>query len=413
MSQKQIAILGSTGSIGRQTISVVESLQENFKIVALAAGSNLDELLPQIEHHHPELVSVSDEKKVDELNRRLRENGITPSPEVHHGQAGMLAVATHPRAEIVVSAAVGVVGLPATYEAIKIGRTIALSNKEVLVAAGELVMAAVKKSGKPLLPVDSEHNAIHQCLRASGQNASGSPAAGLAPGSSDVRRLILTASGGPFRKTPLAQLATVSTEQALAHPNWRMGNRITIDSATMMNKGFEVIEARWLFDVRPDQIEVLIHPQSTIHSMVEFIDGSVIAQLGPTDMRMPIQYALTYPQRLASNQLELDWSKLRRLDFAKVSTRRFPCLRLAREAMKKGGALPCALNAADEVAVAAFLEHRLPFPGIPEIIEAVLSRTPRTKFGSMDDVLAADTEARRMAKEEVARLGATKAVGHS
>jgi 1-deoxy-D-xylulose-5-phosphate reductoisomerase len=240
------------------------------------------------------------------------------------------------------------------------------------------------------LPVDSEHNAVHQCLR------------GGTPG--EVRRLVLTASGGPFRKTPLRDLEKVSPEQALAHPNWKMGNRITVDSATMMNKGFEVIEARWLFGMRPDQIDVVIHPQSTVHSMVEFVDGSVLAQLGPTDMRMPIQYALTYPQRVPSNQLALDWRKLRRLDFAKVSTRRFPCLRLAREAMKKGGALPCALNAADEVAVAAFLERRLSFPGIAQVIERVLERTPRTRFEKMDDVLAADAEARRTAKEEVERM---------
>jgi 1-deoxy-D-xylulose-5-phosphate reductoisomerase len=404
---KQLSILGSTGSIGRQTVSVVESLQPQFNIVALSAGNNLDELLSQIENHHPDLVSVANAQRADELHTGLREKGIKP-PAIHHGQEGMLAVATHPRAEIIVSAAVGVVGLPATYEAIKLGRTIALSNKEVLVAAGELVMAAAKKSGKPLLPVDSEHNAIHQCLRASGALSASTHDSSLATSPSDVRRLILTASGGPFRKTPLAQLKAVTTAQALAHPNWRMGNRITIDSATMMNKGFEVIEAHWLFDVRPDQIDVIIHPQSTIHSMVEFIDGSVIAQLGPTDMRMPIQYALTYPERLASNQTELDWSKLRRLDFAKASTRRFPCLKLAREAMKKGGALPCALNAADEIAVAAFLEQRLPFLGIPAVIEAVLGRTLRTKFASMDDVLAADTEARRVAHEEVQRLSATR-----
>ena len=308
----------------------------------------------------------------------------------------MLAVATHPAAEIVVSAAVGVVGLEATYEAVKLGRTVALSNKEVLVAAGELVMAAAKKAGRELLPVDSEHNAIHQCMQGGTHN--------------EVRRIVLTASGGPFRKTPLAQLAHVTTEQALAHPKWKMGNRITIDSATMMNKGFEVIEARWLFDVRPDQIDVVIHPQSTIHSMVEFVDGSVLAQLGPTDMRMPIQYALTYPARVPANEIQLDWTKLRRLDFEKASTRRFPCLRLAREAMKKGGALPCALNAADEVAVAAFLEHRLPFLGIAEVIERVLARTPRTRFASMDDVLQADGEARRIAQEEVLALAANPAL---
>jgi 1-deoxy-D-xylulose-5-phosphate reductoisomerase len=395
---KQLSILGSTGSIGRQCLSVVEALPERFGIAALAAGGNIDELTGQIERHKPELASVGDAKKADELASTLRAKGVSPLPAIHHGREGMLAVGTHSKADIVVSAAVGVVGLEATYEAVKLGKTVALSNKEVLVAAGELVMAAAKKAGRELLPVDSEHNAVHQCLRGGTHG--------------EVRRLVLTASGGPFRKTPLAELEHVSPEQALAHPNWKMGNRITIDSATMMNKGFEVIEARWLFGVRPDQIDVVIHPQSTVHSLVEFVDGSILAQLGPTDMRMPIQYALTYPQRVASNQVALDWRKLRRLDFAKVSTRRFPCLRLAREAMKKGGALPCALNAADEVAVAAFLDRRLPFLGIAEVIERVLARTPRTRFEKMDDVLAADSEARRMATEEVERLS-VKAVAVS
>jgi len=390
---KRLSILGSTGSIGRQCLSVVEALPERFGVVALAAGGNLEELTGQIERHRPEVISVGDEKKADELACALRAKGIAPLPAIHQGREGMLAVGTHSNADIVVSAAVGVVGLEATYEAVKRGKTVALSNKEVLVAAGELVMAAAKQAGRELLPVDSEHNAVHQCLRG-GIRA-------------EVKRIVLTASGGPFRKTPLAELENVSPEQALAHPNWKMGNRITIDSATMMNKGFEVIEAGWLFGVRPDQIDVLIHPQSTIHSMVEFVDGSILAQLGPTDMRMPIQYALTYPERAASNQVALDWRKLRRLDFQKVSTRRFPCLRLAREAMKKGGALPCALNAADEVAVAAFLERRLPFKGIAEVIEQVLGRTPRVRFENMDDVLAADAEARRTAKEEVQRLTAT------
>ena len=387
---KQLAILGSTGSIGRQCLSVVEALPGRFGVVALAAGSNLDELGGQIERHRPEVVSVGDAGKADELAARLKEKGISPLPSIHHGREGMLAAGTHSKADIVVSAAVGVVGLEATYEAVKLGRTIALSNKEVLVAAGELVMAAVEKAGKELLPVDSEHNAVHQCLRAGVHK--------------EVTRLVLTASGGPFRKTPLKDLERVSVEQALAHPNWRMGNRITIDSATMMNKGFEVIEAHWLFGMRPDQIDVVIHPQSTIHSMVEYLDGSILAQLGPTDMRMPIQYALTYPERVASNQVALDWSKLKRLDFEKASARRYPCLRLAREAMKKGGALPCALNAADEVAVAAFLERKLPFLGIPEVVEKVLGRMPRLKLQRMDDVLSADAEARRMAKEEVAAL---------
>jgi 1-deoxy-D-xylulose-5-phosphate reductoisomerase len=390
---KQLSILGSTGSIGRQCLSVVEALPGRFIVAALAAGGNLDELAGQIERHRPELVSVGDAKKADELAAVLRGKGISPLPEIHHGREGMLAVGTHPKADIVVSAAVGVVGLEATYEAVKQGKTVALSNKEVLVAAGELVMAAAKKAGRELLPVDSEHNAVHQCLRGGTYG--------------EVRRLVLTASGGPFRKTPLAALSNVTPDQALAHPNWRMGNRITIDSATMMNKGFEIIEARWLFGMRPDQIDVVIHPQSTIHSMVEFVDGSILAQLGPTDMRMPIQYALTYPERVASNTqvgLALDWTRLKRLDFEKASTRRFPCLRLAREAMKKGGAFPCALNAADEIAVAAFLERKLPFLGIPEVIERVLARTPRVRFERMDDVLTADAEARRMAGEEVAQL---------
>ncbi len=387
---KQLAILGSTGSIGRQCLSVVEALPERFGVVALAAGGNLDELVGQVERHKPEVVSVGDAQKADELAARLREKGIA-LPAIHHGREGMLAVGTHPAAEIVVSAAVGVVGLEATYEAVKLGRTIALSNKEVLVAAGELVMAAAVKAGKELLPVDSEHNAVHQCLRA-GEHK-------------EVTRLVLTASGGPFRKTPLQDLEKVSVEQALAHPNWKMGNRITIDSATMMNKGFEVIEAHWLFGMRPDQIDVVIHPQSTIHSMVEYVDGSILAQLGRTDMRLPLQYALTYPERVASkNQVALDWSKLKRLDFEKASTRRYPCLKLAREAMKKGGALPCALNAADEVAVAAFLEKKLPFLGIPEVVERVLGRMPRLKLQKMEDVLSADAEARRIAKEEVAAL---------
>lgn len=405
---KTLSILGSTGSIGRQTLAVVDSLPNQFRIAALAAGSNLEILVPQILQHHPEVVSVSTPQLADELARLLREKNLSPLPSIHHGPEGMLAAATHPAAEIVVSAAVGVVGLAATYEAVKLRKLIALSNKEVLVAAGELVMAAARTAGRELLPVDSEHNAIHQCLRSSGRSESPSDHEPRATDHfSSLRRIILTASGGPFRKTPLAQLAHVTIQQALNHPKWRMGNRITIDSATMMNKGFEVIEARWLFDARPDQIEVIIHPQSTIHSMVEFVDGSILAQLGPTDMRMPIQYALTYPARLPAKDIALDWSKLKRLDFEKASTRRFPCLRLAREAMKKGGAYPAALNAADEIAVAAFLEGQIPFLAIPELIERVLSRTPKVHLHSIDDVLAADTEARRLARELLPSLASS------
>jgi 1-deoxy-D-xylulose-5-phosphate reductoisomerase len=384
---KSIAILGCTGSIGRQTLQVVESFPERFNVVALAAGNNLDELVGQVRRHRPQLVSVANAARAAQLSERLREASHSPWPEIHCGAAGLLSVGTHPDASLVVSAAVGVVGLEATYAAVRAGKHVALSNKEVLVAAGELVMAAAKARGVELLPVDSEHNAIHQCLRG------GQPR--------EVRRLILTASGGPFRRTPLAQMAAATPEQALAHPNWRMGPRITIDSATLVNKGFEVIEAHWLFAMRPDQIEVVIHPQSTVHSMVEFVDGSILAQLGPTDMRLPIQYALTYPERAASNGLALDWKALRRLDFEKVSTRRFPCLALARRALRAGGAQPCALNAADEVAVAAFLERRLAFSGIARVIERVLERMPRITLRTIEDVLAADQEARRLAQEEV------------
>jgi 1-deoxy-D-xylulose-5-phosphate reductoisomerase len=394
---KQIAILGSTGSIGRQTLAVVEAMPGRFEIAALAAGSNVEVLLQQILRHRPELVSVATPAVAANLAERLRAANLPKIPEIQHGTAGMLSVATHPAAAILVSAAVGVVGLEATYAAVKAGKHVALSNKEVLVAAGEIVMAAARQASVELLPVDSEHNAIHQCLRA-GRHA-------------EVERLILTASGGPFRKTPLAEMAAATPEQALAHPNWRMGRRITIDSATLVNKGFEVIEAHWLFDMRPDQIDVVIHPQSTIHSMVEYVDGSILAQLGPTDMRMPIQYALTYPERAASNNgVVLDWGKLRRLDFGKVSARRFPCLRLAREALRKKGAYPCAFNAADEVAVEAFLDRRIPFSGISEVIERVLTRTPKFKISAIEDVLAADSDARRMAREEVERKAARTAV---
>jgi len=387
---KSVSILGSTGSIGRQCLSVIESLPDRLQVVALAAGTNLDEIVGQIRRHTPKLVSVADAARASELATRLRSAGGAQMPEIQHGPAGNRAVATIPEADVVVSAAVGIVGLEATYAAVVAGKQVALSNKEVLVAAGELVMAAAKRAGIELLPVDSEHNAVHQCLRA-GTHA-------------EVRRLILTASGGPFRNTPLDQIAKATPEQALAHPNWKMGQRITIDSATLVNKGFEVIEAHWLFEMPLDKIDVVVHPQSTIHSMVEYVDGSILAQLGPTDMRVPIQYALTYPERIESNELRLDWKNLKRLDFLGVSSRRFPCLRLAREASRRGGVLPAALNAADEVAVAAFLGKQLDFGGIARVIERVLDRMPRSKPASIADILAADAEARRLASEEIRNL---------
>lgn len=391
---KRIAILGSTGSIGRQCLSVVESLPGRFEVVAIAAGSNIALAREQAARHQPKLISVATREGADELCAAFKAGASggrpTPRPEIAWGAEGLERVATHSDAETVLSAAVGVVGLPATYKAVEQGKNIALANKEVLVAAGEVVMAAVGRHKVALLPVDSEHNAIHQCLRAGERR--------------EVKQLVLTASGGPFRNTPVAGLAKVTPKQALAHPNWKMGQRITIDSATLMNKGFEVIEARWLFGMDLDRIRVVIHPQSTVHSMVEFVDGSILAQLGPTDMRMPIQYALTYPDRLASNGCALDWSTLRQLRFQEVPARKFPCLGLAKAALRAGGPSPCALNAADEVAVAAFLEGRLRFPGIANVIEGVLDRMPRATMASIDDVLEADTEARRLAREEVQRF---------
>ena len=385
---KRIALLGSTGSIGRQSLQVIDTLRDRFCISGLAAGGNLDELTGQVLGHRPKLVSVATAEGACELGERLRAARLDPLPEILFGHEGIERVATDPEADLVISAAVGVVGLPATYKAIVMGKPVALANKEVMVAAGEVVSAAARRAGVDILPIDSEHSAIHQCLR-SGQRP-------------ELKRLVLTASGGPFRKTPMSRMKNVTPEQALAHPNWKMGQRITIDSATLTNKGFEVIEARWLFDARPDQIDVVIHPQSTVHSMVEFVDGSVVAQLGPPDMRIPIQYALTYPARLPANGFSLDWTRLR-LDFEAVPVKKFPCLGLARHALREGGALPCALNAADEIAVAAFLERRLAFADIPRVIERVLERMPRTRFERIDDVLEADAEARRLAREEAGR----------
>jgi 1-deoxy-D-xylulose-5-phosphate reductoisomerase len=387
---KQISILGSTGSIGRQTLDVVARHPGLFRVVAMAAGTSMETLAEQVRAVRPELVSVADGARAADLKARLSSlNGARP--EILIGAEGLDAVATHPSADIVISAAVGVVGLPATYAAIRQGKAVALANKEVLVAAGELVMAAARKAGVALLPVDSEHNAIHQCLRA------GAP--------KEVRRLVLTASGGPFRTTPAAQLKHVTPEQALAHPNWRMGQRITIDSATLMNKGFEVIEARWLFGMGMDRIDVVIHPQSIVHSMVEYVDGSVLAQLGPPDMRLPIQYALTYPDRVPSEGARLDWSRIEKLEFTQPEPGKFPCLDLAREATRRGGAAPCALNAADETAVAAFLAGRIPFIGIARVVASVLEKTSSAALGSIDDVLAADREARRLAEGFVAAEG--------
>ena len=384
---KRIAILGSTGSIGRSTLSVAESYPERFQIVTLAAGSNLEAAFEQALRWRPRVISMAAEADADALRIRLKKEGLA-EVEVVYGAAGTVRVATHPEVDFVVSAIVGVAGLEATYEAVRAGKVLGLANKECLVAAGELITAEARRQGKPLLPIDSEHNAVHQCLRGGRME--------------EVERIWLTASGGPFLNTPQSKFASITVEQALNHPTWKMGRRITIDSATLMNKGFEVIEACRLFHMPPGKVEVIVHPQSTIHSMVEFVDGSILAQFSMTDMRLPILYALTYPERIQSD-MRFSVSDLRHLDFCPPDLKKFPCLRLAYEAAEAGGAKTVALNAADEVAVAAFLEGSIGFNDIPRIIEYVLAETHAGKLESIAKVLAADAEARRLAKQRVAK----------
>jgi len=390
---KRIAILGSTGSIGRSTLSVAESYPDRFQIVALAAGGNLEAAFEQARCWRPSMISIAAEPDADVLRKRLKQAGLNDI-EVVHGTAGTVKVATHPDADFVVSAIVGVAGLEATYEAVKAGKTVGVANKECLVAAGELITAEARRQGKPLLPIDSEHNAVHQCLRGGRME--------------EVERIWLTASGGPFLNTPRSEFNSITVEQALNHPTWKMGKRITIDSATLMNKGFEVIEACRLFHLPAAKVEVLVHPQSTIHSMVEFIDGSILAQFSVTDMRLPILYALTYPERIQSD-MRFPVGNLRHLDFCPPDMSKFPCLRIAYEAAEAGGAKTVALNAADEVAVAAFLEGSIGFDDIPRIIEDAVSASNTGKLESIAKVLEADTEARRYAQERVSRI--TKRTG--
>src|SRR5579863_2850763 len=380
---KRIAILGSTGSIGRSTLSVAESYPDRFQIVTLAAGSNLEAAFEQALRWRPRVVSMAAEADADALRARLKKEGLGEI-EVVHGAAGTVRVATHAEVDFVVSAIVGVAGLEATYEAVRAGKILGLANKECLVAAGELITAEARKKNVPLLPIDSEHNAVHQCMRGGRME--------------EVERVWLTASGGPFRNTPQSEFASITVEQALNHPTWKMGRRITIDSATLMNKGFEVIEACRLFHMPAEKVEVIVHPQSTIHSMVEFVDGSILAQFSVTDMRLPILYALTYPERIESD-MRFPVSDLRHLDFNPPDLKKFPCLRLAYEAAEAGGAKTVALNAADEVAVAAFLEGNIRFDQIPRIIEDVLAATNSGHLESIKKVLIADVEARRLAQE--------------
>lgn len=389
---KRIAILGSTGSIGRSTLSVAESYPDRFQIVALAAGGNLESALEQAQRWRPRVISMAAEKDADALRAQLKREGLGEI-EVAHGAAGTVRVATHAEVDFVVSAIVGVAGLEATYEAVRAGKTLGLANKECLVAAGELITSEARRRGVALLPIDSEHNAVHQCMRGGRIE--------------EVERVWLTASGGPFRNTPASEFASITVEQALNHPTWKMGKRITIDSATLMNKGFEVIEACRLFHLPPSKVEVIVHPQSTIHSMVEFVDGSILAQFSATDMRLPILYALTYPERIESD-LRFSVSDLRHLDFAPPDLKKFPCLRLAYEAVEAGGGKTVALNAADEVAVAAFLQGEIRFDQIPRVIEDVLAETNCGPLGTIQTVLEADTEARRVANERVTGFSKTR-----
>jgi 1-deoxy-D-xylulose-5-phosphate reductoisomerase len=379
---KRLAILGSTGSIGQSTLSIVEQFPDRYSVAALAAGHNIDEASAQAVRWSPRLVSMATEELAAELSARLRKAGVT-GIEVVYGTEGTIACATLPEADFVVSAIVGVAGLEATHAAILAGKPIGLANKECMVAAGEILTAAARERNVPILPIDSEHNAVHQCLRVGAHR--------------EVKTIWLTASGGPFRKLPLDQFPSITPEQALKHPTWVMGRRITIDSATMLNKGLEIIEACRLFDVLPRQVRVTVHPQSTVHSLVEYVDGSILAQISVTDMRLPILYALAYPERPAST-LTFDLAALSHLEFEQPDFERFPCLRLAFEAAEKGGAHCIALNAADEVAVEAFLERRIPFTGIPRTIEKVLASTVEAHPATIAGVLAADREARQAAR---------------
>ena len=385
MAVKNIALLGSTGSIGQSTLSLCESHASQFRPVALAAGSNLETAFEQCLRWHPAVVSMGTEQLADALRTRLREVGVS-GIEVVHGTAGTVRVATLPEADFVVSAIVGVAGLEATYAAVLAGKTVGLANKECLVAAGDLILEAARERATILLPIDSEHNAIHQCLR------------GGAP--DEVKQIWLTASGGPFRNTPLSEFEHITPAQALKHPTWTMGQRITIDSATMLNKGLEIIEACRLFNLPPERVRVTVHPQSTIHSLVEYVDGSILAQISVTDMRLPILYALSWPERIPSD-LTFDMTALSQLDFQQPDMERFPCLRLAYEAAASSQAHCIALNAADEVAVDLFLKGDLPFLGIPRTIEAVLALTPAGSPASIAEVLAWDLEARDRAREAV------------
>ena len=387
----RLTVLGSTGSIGTNTLDVIRQNSHQYKVYALAAGRNIDLLAAQIYEFRPRVVALPDESGREQLVEKLAKSGLPKSewPELTFGPEALIASVTAGEVDTVISAIVGVTGLEATYEAVRSGKRVGLANKEVLVSGGKLVMDAVGANGSQLIPIDSEHNGAHQCLRAGNRT--------------EVTKLILTASGGPFRDTPVDQLQFVTPEDALKHPTWKMGNRITIDSATLMNKGFEVIEACWLFGFSPAQIDVVIHPQSSVHAMIEYSDGSVIAQVSATDMRMPIQYALMYPERSQAPVPKIDWSVARRWEFGPPDLDKFPLLKLAYQCQKAGGSATCTLNAADEVAVEAFLERRISFPEIYRIVEQTVSKLANRQPATIGDILEIDKESRSLARELMAR----------
>ena len=393
---KQIAILGSTGSIGQSTLSIIRKYPERFRVASLAAGRNIEAAFEQCVEWRPQVMSVATETLANSLAQRLKASGVT-GIEVVCGTLGTVQVATLKEADFVVSAIVGVAGLEATYAAVQAAKPVGLANKEAMVAAGEILTAEAHAKNVPLLPIDSEHNAVHQCMRAGEKH--------------EIRRIWLTASGGPFRNLPLRDFADITVEQALKHPTWVMGRRITIDSATLLNKGLEIIEACRLFNLPPSAIKVTVHPQSTVHSLVEYIDGSILAQISVTDMRLPILYAMSYPERVESD-LIFDMAALGQLNFEPPDFERFPCLRLAYEAAEKGGAHSIALNAADEIAVEAFLGGKISFTAIPRTIEAVLQATPESHPATIAEVLALDQEAREIAAQEARRFAQHASTAH-
>jgi 1-deoxy-D-xylulose-5-phosphate reductoisomerase len=384
-----LTVLGSTGSIGTNTLDVVRRNLHQYGVFALVAGQNVETLAAQILEFRPKLAVVATSDSLARLSDRLTAAGLarTAWPELLWGDAARVQAVAATEVDTVISAIVGVAGLEATYEAVRLGKRVGLANKEVLVSGGKLVMEAVRERGALLVPVDSEHNGAHQCLRAGNRQ--------------EVTKLILTASGGPFRNTPKEALASVTPRQALNHPTWRMGNRITIDCATLMNKGFEVIEACWLFDFSPSQVEVVIHPQSSVHAMIEYSDGSVLAQICATDMRMPIQYALTYPDRCEAPVPKLNWAEARTWEFLPPDFDKFPLLKLAYQCQETGGSATCTLNAADEIAVEAFLLGKIGFLSIYGIVSETLSKMPVCSPPTVGDILEIDRESRALARELV------------